>query len=348
MKLTSTPARIVLVEDDAELARSTHRLLASLGDVIVETCHDVATARLALQSSFDVLVSDFHLPDGTGVDVLSAAADADGSAPRILVTAHAEWDTATSCINVGGAFRVLAKPLSADMLAATVEDALATKRIRDVEAEERSLIEQNAHALAAANADLVVDRLGVGRTATCEREQMVRVIARAIDRRLGNGPAAEMLATVGRAFAERLGLSGDELNDVETAILLHRVGLIAMRDGESMESMPDIGAEILHNAGFSAGVTHGVADSNERFDGEGVHGRSALQISLPARILAIVSRYLELTRGDFTAHNIACAAMLSDERLDPQLVAAFIIQPPRSWSATATMPYAPAFARVHS
>jgi len=344
MNLGGGAARIVLVEDDPELARSASRVLRGLGDVVVDTCFDVAAAKRAIQAPFDVLVSDFHLPDGTGVDVLTAAADANNAAPRILVTAHTEWSTASMCINVGGAFRVLAKPLAAEVLANAVGDALTTKRVRDAEAEARAVVERNALELAAANADFVLERLGNGRHAMRERERMIRALSRAIDRRVGlDIPRADAIAVVGRAFAQRLGMTTDEIATVEAAILLHRIGCIALRDDEAADLVPHIGAEILRSAGFPTAVTRSVADSCEPFDAA-LASRSSDEIPVAARILAIASRYLELTGGDGASHETACSRLLRDETLDPHLAAAFIMQPASMWvpAMSHTIPYAPA------
>jgi hypothetical protein len=39
MTIRATPTRIVLVEDDPSVARSTRRVLSCVRNVIVETCH---------------------------------------------------------------------------------------------------------------------------------------------------------------------------------------------------------------------------------------------------------------------------------------------------------------------
>jgi len=62
--------RILLVEDHGDTARIMSRLLRAQGHA-VEHAADVATAlRLIQEQSFDLLVSDLGLPDGTGLDIM--------------------------------------------------------------------------------------------------------------------------------------------------------------------------------------------------------------------------------------------------------------------------------------
>ena len=305
MDLTSPPARIVLVEDDAAFARTARRVLNGIRGVVVETCHDVASARRAIARPFDVVVSDFHLPDGTGVDVLTAAATANGRAPRIVMTAHTEWDCATQAINEGGAYRVLSKPLSPDVLVDTVGSALATKRLRDEQ--DRSRAEE---------------RLATNLTMMSDREKLVRALSRAMDRRVaGEQPRVEAIAALGRSFARKLGLSDPTVSAIELTILTHRIGSIGLRDDASAALVPLLGAEILREAGFPTEITRGVADSAEHLEQDGP------SVSIAARVLAICTRYLDLTTRECLDRDAACAALVHDETLDDELVAAFVVQP---------------------
>jgi len=322
-----TPQRIVLVEDDPDVARSTRRVLSSLCDVTVEVCHDVSGAKRSLARPFDVLVSDFQLPDGTGVDVLRAAANFNDNAPAIVLTAHTQWDCAAASINDGGAYRVLGKPVTAEVLMATVREALATKRSRDQRAQ--SIADERLAAVPASRND---------------RERILRALARAIDRRVGRDVArADALAIIGRGLAESVGLSHAAVAAVELTILAHRIGSVGLRDHESAALVPLIGAEILRTAGFPEGISKAVEESGE------CPREAQATTSIAVRILAIASRYLELTSGNDRAHERACAEMLRDETLDAALVAAFVTEPERAWSSAGahTIPFRPVVVSKH-
>jgi response regulator RpfG family c-di-GMP phosphodiesterase len=348
-QLSPAPARIVLVEDDVALARTTRRLLSDLGEVTIDTCYDVASAKKALTRDFDVLVSDYHLPDGTGAEVLALAATNFASAPRILVTANTKWECATESVNNGGAFRVLGKPCSDDVLVATVGHALALKRQNDARIREQEVVQQHHLEIAAANADLFIDNLAKGRASSDARHRMARALARAIDRRFGaEYPKSTKLAAMARAFASHIGVSGDDLSAIESGVLFHRLGSIALRDGDNPELVPDFGAEILREMGIPANVQVVVADFGERFDGSGLHGRTARGIALGSRILAIVQRYVELMgeRSEREAHEEVCIQLLASEDLDPELVASFVVERTGAFRAREndTLPFVPCLA----
>jgi two-component system CheB/CheR fusion protein len=64
--------RVLLVEDNQDTARTLARLLR-LSGFAVTTAADIAGTRAAAEEeSFDLLVSDLGLPDGTGYDVMRA------------------------------------------------------------------------------------------------------------------------------------------------------------------------------------------------------------------------------------------------------------------------------------
>ena len=345
-QLSPSPARIVLVEDDVALARSTRRLLSDLEGVTIDTCYDVASARSALTRDFDVLLSDFHLPDGTGAEVMAAAASSFASAPRILVTANTKWDCAAQSINEGGAFRVLGKPCSDDILVATVGHALAVKRENDARIREQAVVKKHHLEIVAANADLFIDSLTRSRAASDARHRLIRALGRAIDRRFGpEYSKVTKLASMARAFAAHIGVSGDELFAIESGVLLHRLGSIALRDGDSAETIPDLGAEILQEIGLPSSIQRVVADYGERFDGTGLHGRHGQGIALGARILAVVQRYVERMgdRADRSTHETVCLEMITAEDLDPNLVASFVVEHTGAFQSRddATLPFVP-------
>lgn len=66
--------RVVLVEDDPELARTVERVLARYGHV-TRVASNVASAE-ALTDTFDCGVLDIDLPDGNGVELAARMLDA--------------------------------------------------------------------------------------------------------------------------------------------------------------------------------------------------------------------------------------------------------------------------------
>ncbi len=118
-------ARILLVEDDADVCAATRMLLKTAGfEVAVAASRAEALRRLSAQGGFDLLITDFHLDaDGTGVDVIAAVREQLGDAfPAILLSG----DTSTAVQGRGhdGRCRIASKPLQAEQLIALIGELL--------------------------------------------------------------------------------------------------------------------------------------------------------------------------------------------------------------------------------
>jgi DNA-binding NtrC family response regulator len=111
--------RILIVEDEAGMRRILAVLLQKEGHETVEagTCKD-ALKTLSAQP-LDLVITDQRLPDGDGMQVLSAAKDADPSLPVIMVTAYASVELAVTAMREG-AFDFITKPFNPDTVRAAV------------------------------------------------------------------------------------------------------------------------------------------------------------------------------------------------------------------------------------
>ncbi|MAQ14050.1 MAG: DNA-binding response regulator [Sandaracinus sp.] len=79
--------RILIVDDDAELAELVERSLAREGHA-TDVAHDLAQARRAVIAGPDVIVLDIGLPDGSGVELCRELREGGLTAPILLLTAQ--------------------------------------------------------------------------------------------------------------------------------------------------------------------------------------------------------------------------------------------------------------------
>lgn len=114
--------RILLLEDDAALGRGIGLALNS-GAVGVTACDTLARGRALLErESFDLLILDVNLPDGSGLDLLREVRGS-GAVPIILLTANdLETDIVTGLES--GADDYITKPFSLAVLRARVNAQL--------------------------------------------------------------------------------------------------------------------------------------------------------------------------------------------------------------------------------
>jgi len=75
---------------------------------------------LKSQGPFDVIISDFRMPQMNGAEFLKQAKDIDPAATRILLTGQASIEGMQSAVNEGQVYRVLLKPCSPEDLHAAV------------------------------------------------------------------------------------------------------------------------------------------------------------------------------------------------------------------------------------
>jgi two-component system, NtrC family, response regulator AtoC len=121
-------ATILVVDDEALIRWSlTERLKAEGYDVL-----EAETGRSALEQlpeGVDLVLLDFRLPDTDGVSVLRKIKEFDQDILVILLTAFASVETAVEAMKLG-AYHFANKPFNLDDVAATVERALETTRLR--------------------------------------------------------------------------------------------------------------------------------------------------------------------------------------------------------------------------
>ena len=120
------PPVVLLVDDDPALRRSLQRLLErreqGLQVVLAPT---LATGREALgHRRPDVLVTDLDLGDGSGLELLADAQDAEPSIPALLISGNVGPSEEADAFSLG-ARAVLHKPVPLDLLLRAVRGALA-------------------------------------------------------------------------------------------------------------------------------------------------------------------------------------------------------------------------------
>jgi len=123
------PKATILVVDDEALIRwsLTERLRSDGYDVLeAETGH---AALEKLPEGVDLVLLDYRLPDTDGVSVLRKIKEFDQDVLVILLTAYASVDTAVEAMKLG-AYHFANKPFNLDDVAATVDRALETTRLR--------------------------------------------------------------------------------------------------------------------------------------------------------------------------------------------------------------------------
>jgi len=123
------PKATILVVDDEALIRwsLTERLKADGYEVLEADTGHAAIEKLP--EGVDLVLLDYRLPDTDGVSILRKIKDFDQDILVVLLTAYATIETAVEAMKLG-AYHFANKPFNLDDVAALVERALETTRLR--------------------------------------------------------------------------------------------------------------------------------------------------------------------------------------------------------------------------
>lgn len=114
---------ILIVEDDLTFSTMLRTWLSKKG-FRAETVASVAAAKKMLDDrSFDLILSDFRLPDDDGITLLPWKKERGIAAPMIVMTSYADIQNAVLAMKEGASDYV-AKPIKPDVLLQKINDAL--------------------------------------------------------------------------------------------------------------------------------------------------------------------------------------------------------------------------------
>jgi two-component system response regulator HydG len=119
-------ASVLIIEDDSTFAQIIEGFLIK-NNFEVTTVSNVAKAlKLIANEDFQLLLIDYRLPDGTGIDVLNHRRETGLSVPAIIMTSFNDVRTAVKAIHLGAA-DYITKPINPDELLMVISNALKKK-----------------------------------------------------------------------------------------------------------------------------------------------------------------------------------------------------------------------------
>jgi len=120
--------RLLLVEDEAELAASLRKKLGEAGYVVDVIGDGVEAEYLGREVEYDAIILDLGLPGRAGLEVLKNWRQAGITTPVLILTARDSWQDKVTGLQAGGD-DYLAKPFHSEELLARVQ-ALIRRRYR--------------------------------------------------------------------------------------------------------------------------------------------------------------------------------------------------------------------------
>jgi putative nucleotidyltransferase with HDIG domain len=280
---------VLYVDDEAALCRAFERALRGPEMRVITTTSPPHAVELLDREPFDVVATDYRMPDINGIEILRAARRKAPQARRLLVSGRIEGEVPQEILDDADIDHVLIKPWSLDELRRVVRRAAEFAALtREKTQLTLTLASREQHA------------------ARERRQQEIALLVGALELRdPETARHSRAVARLARRLAEALGLGGEELQSIEEGALLHDVGKIGLADqllrkpeplstGElqQLAQHPMVGARLLEGSDLLPGTAAIVREHHERVDGGGYPlGLRGQEITLAARIVAVADAY---------------------------------------------------------
>src|SRR5690606_2981248 len=126
-------ARILVVEDDADIREILRDQLESAGHDVVEAANGKAGLLEIRRRNCDLVITDIYMPEKDGLELINEMHAADHPPPVIAISGGGDRDLALRMLTLSpvlGAKAVLAKPFTEGELLQTVEAVLKSMNWR--------------------------------------------------------------------------------------------------------------------------------------------------------------------------------------------------------------------------
>ncbi len=311
--------RVLCADDDRQI-RLFVRDALRLGGYEVAVVADGAEAirRLDDGGPFDLVITDYSMPEATGIEVIEHAQRVDPTVPCVIVTAYHDLDLAMRAMRAG-AVGFIPKPFRAEHLLTVAGRALERRQL----------------AADALRVNMVVPML----------ERFTMVLANTLESKdCATNRHAERLVGHAEAVARQLGLDDDRRFSIRVGACLHDIGTVGVPEAllrkagpltaaerQLMQLHPEIGAAILEDIDTWEDVRLIVRHHHEHWNGAGYPlGVSTIDIPLGARIVSVVDAFDVMTEGRPYAKAKPVEAAVAElmrqrgRQFDPDAVDAFV------------------------
>lgn len=294
-------AKVLVVDDEENLRYTIGRFLQS-DEHEVHIAKDVSESLNLMQEyDFDVVVSDIIMPQVNGMELLSKIREISEDVQVILITGEPTLETAARAVREG-AFDYLAKPVNGKEIRKVVAKAVEVKSLID----EKRFLEEDNTKYRKHLENLVQAQTKELKDANKKLKKIVDGIIHAmsitVEKRDPYTAGHQMnVAFLGKAIAEEMNLSENQISGVYMAGLIHDLGKISVpseilskpgklsnEEFALIKIHPISGYDILREIEFPLPIANIVKQHHERHDGSGYpEGLTGSKIVPEAKVLAV-------------------------------------------------------------
>jgi response regulator RpfG family c-di-GMP phosphodiesterase len=286
---------ILIVDDDASVRDVISVLLKEEG----YGCTCVETAEAALQfldkaGEIHLVISDMKMPGHDGLWLLDQLRRTHPETAVIMLTGYGDTESAVECLRRGATDYLLKPPRVTDLIRA-IERALAKRRIELARRRYQRRLERRVKEK---TAELSIALRNVEST---YNSTLLALVAALDHREHETSDHSQRVVRYTVAVAKRLGIKGQELDDIARGALLHDIGKIGVPDAillkpgkltpdewVEMRKHPQMGFDIIESIPFLKVPAEIVLSHQEMWNGRGYpRNMNKGEIHIGARIFAI-------------------------------------------------------------
>jgi len=305
--------KILFVDDEAAIVAGMVRQFRNQFDLTPAGGGQEALELLRSAGPFAVVVSDYKMPVMDGIQFLAKVRELSADTVRVMLTGHADLDTAMQAVNEGNIFRFLTKPCPPDVFSNTLVAAIEQYRLIIAE---RDLLQRTLGGSVRVLTDILAlaSPLAFGR-ATRVREHARRLAVHSGMQDVWHVELAAMLSHIG--YVTML---------PETVEKIYTGKPLSPAETQAFEKHPQVGHDLIARVPRLEKVARVVAYQEKKYNGLGMprDDISGDEIPIGARILKLVIDFdvLESSGQERTA--IIEQLRMRLNWYDPKLLAAFI------------------------
>lgn len=310
---------ILCVDDEPSIIKSLNRLFRREGHRVL-TAHsgqEGLSILSRLETPVSLIISDQRMPEMSGVAFLEKAKEFSPHAIRFLLTGYADMDAIVDAINKGEVSRYLSKPWDDNDLLLQIRLALEQVELQQENREltekttrqNRQLLElsQNLDRKVKEKTKQVVEKNQELEDSFHQILQLLSSFATGTNGKLGQH--LQKTATLARMIANACGLGAEEIEEIESAALLHDIGLLGLDDDflwmdekqmndsqmRLFSQHPTTAEVCLQSVPRLANIATIIGAHHEHFNGDGFpRGVKFDEIPLGARIIGAASDYCRI------------------------------------------------------